>query len=81
MPAGLGRSSGPVESRIGVSVQPGQTAITCTPWAFASPPSASESPTTACFVATYGVRYGGVVRPATEAVLTMLPLPCRAITG
>ena len=67
----FGRSSGPVASRIGVSTQNGQTAVTLTLCAFASSRRDNDRPTTACFTATYGARYAGAVRPAIEAVLTM----------
>ena len=78
---GVGRSSGPVESRIGVSIQNGQTAVTLTLCAFASSRNDNDRPTTACFTATYGARYAGAVSPAIDAVLTMCPDRCRAITG
>ena len=56
MVLGLGRSSGPVESRIGVSTQNGHTTVTLTLWPLASSRNDSDSPTTACFTATYGAR-------------------------
>ena len=47
---GIGRSSGPRESSMGVFTGPGHSTLTRTPFAAASDRSASDRPTTANFV-------------------------------
>ena len=62
-----------------MSTAAGQTTVTPTPLAAASERSASESPTTACFVMTYDVISPAAISPPIEAVLTIWPpeTPCR----
>src|SRR5437764_14635025 len=79
--ADFGRSSGPVEWRIGVSIQNRHTTVTWTPYALASSRNDMDMPTTACFTVTYGAMYAGAVSPAIDAVLTMWPERRLAMTG
>ena len=64
-----------------MSTAAGQTTVTPTPLAAASERSASESPTTACFVMTYDVIRPAAIRPPIEAVLTIWPDPRATISG
>ena len=76
-----GRSGGLSLSNSGVSMTPGHTALTRTPWLAASARSPMLSPTMACLVVEYGTSRGLGNRPEREAVLTMWPRPRSIIPG
>src|SRR6476659_4342818 len=64
-------------------MKPGQSTATFTlePDNASSNASASEIPTTACFVAVYGLMNGNAFRPAIDAVLMTWPSPCSSSRG
>ena len=59
----------------------GHTACAVTPYAASSWPVVSVSATTAAFTALYDAIPAGCTRPASDAVLTIVPLRCRLNIG
>ncbi len=66
-----------------VRMNPGHRTETLTgdPVIASSSASASDSPTTACLVAVYGLMNGNAFSPATDAVLTTWPSCCSTSRG
>src|SRR5947208_3386744 len=62
---------------IGVSIGAGHTALTRMPRRASSTAAVRVRPTTACLLAEYGPSVGDARSPATDAVFTIAPPPCR----
>jgi hypothetical protein len=73
--SGTSSASRSSASTIGVSVKPGQSALSRMPRASSAGAAARTQPTTACFVAVYAGSPGIPVNPASEAVATIEPPP------